>query len=49
MEEIFEIKVLKINSFILPRKQKRLSKFIGLTSIRKRVIVKILSYYSVDW
>lgn len=39
---VFGVKVLAINSYILPRKLKKLGKFRGSKNIYKRVILTLL-------
>lgn len=41
MEEVFGVKVLSVNSFVLPSKRRRLGKYEGLKNKYKRVIVTL--------
>lgn len=41
IEELFEVKVLKVNTSIKPRKKKRVGKFVGYKAQYKRAIVTL--------
>ena len=43
IEDLFQVKVVKVNTMNLPRKQKRVGKFIGYKSQYKRAIVTVAS------
>jgi large subunit ribosomal protein L23 len=41
IERVFEVDVRKINLVRVPRKTKRMGRFVGKTSLRKKAIVKL--------
>lgn len=41
IERVFEVDVRKINLIRVPRKTKRMGRFVGRTSLRKKAIVKL--------
>ena len=41
IESLFNVKVIKVNTCLLPRKQKRVGKFIGWKSQYKKAIVNL--------
>lgn len=41
IEELFEVKVIKVNTLIKPRKKKRVGKFVGYKAQYKRAIVTL--------
>lgn len=42
IEETFTVKVISVNTYILPGKRKRLGKFQGLKNSYKRAYVKVI-------
>jgi large subunit ribosomal protein L23 len=44
LEEIFNVKVLKVNSMILPVKRRRLGKFEGSKNTYKRMYITLLRF-----
>ena len=44
IQKVFNVKVISINSYILPGQSRRLGKFFGLKNSYKRVFVKILCF-----
>nr|YP_010700222.1 ribosomal protein L23 [Euglena deses]WCH63366.1 ribosomal protein L23 [Euglena deses] len=42
VEEVFDVKIVSINTYLLPGKSRRLGKFKGLKNSYKRVFLKIL-------
>ncbi|MDX2098758.1 MAG: 50S ribosomal protein L23 [Leptolyngbyaceae cyanobacterium bins.59] len=47
IEELFNVKVLSVNTLNPPRKQKRVGKFIGFKARYKRAIVKLVDGDSI--
>lgn len=41
LEETFDVKVLNLNSLILPSKRRRLGRFEGFNNVNKRFFVKM--------
>ena len=41
IEFLFNVKVIKINTCLVPGKKKRVGKYIGFTSLQKKAIVKL--------
>lgn len=41
IEFLFNVKVIKVNTCIIPEKRKRLGKYLGCTSVKKKAIVKL--------
>lgn len=44
-EEIFSVKVISVNSYILPGRSRRLGKFQGYKNSYKRIFIKIVSIF----
>jgi large subunit ribosomal protein L23 len=42
VQEIFDVKIVSVNSYIKPGKTRRLSKFEGLKNCYKRVFITLL-------
>ena len=47
VEELFDVKVLSVNTSLLPLRKRRVGKFIGKKSRYKRAIVKLASEDSI--
>jgi large subunit ribosomal protein L23 len=47
VEELFDVKVLSVNTSLLPLRKRRVGKFIGKKSRYKRAIVKLASENSI--
>ena len=47
LENLYKIKILSINTYRIPKKRKRFSKFEGYKSTYKKAIIKILSNQSI--
>jgi large subunit ribosomal protein L23 len=41
IEFLFNVKVIKVNTCLIPKKKRRLGKYIGYTSTQKKAIVKL--------
>jgi large subunit ribosomal protein L23 len=41
IEFLFNVKVIKVNTCLIPKKKRRLGKYIGYTSAQKKAIVKL--------
>lgn len=41
IQKVFDVKVVDINTYLLPGKSRRLGKFLGLKNSYKRVFIKI--------
>lgn len=48
IEELFNVKVIKINTCNLPRKKKRIGKYIGWKSQYKKAIVTVADGYTIN-
>lgn len=42
IEQLFDVQVLSINTYILPGKKRRLGKFVGFKNSYKRAIITLL-------
>lgn len=49
VEDVFDVKVLKVNSLILTPKRRRLGKFKGFKHSYKRMFVTLLSPYFLTY
>ena len=48
VEELFDVKVISVNTSLLPLKKRRVGKFIGKKARHKRAIVKLASEDSIS-
>lgn len=49
MEEVFNVKVIAVNSFILPSKRRRLGRYTGLKNRYKRIIVTLVPNQNIPF
>lgn len=48
IEKLFNVRILKVNTFNLPRKKKRVGKYVGWTSQYKKAIVTLADGYIIN-
>jgi large subunit ribosomal protein L23 len=48
IEKIFNVKIFKINTMILPRKKKRVGKFIGNKAVYKKAYISLNEGYLIN-